>query len=453
MPRVNLLGGAYQAPSLIAGAQRSINLYPERNPPDAQAPAEFTHYPRPGLTLLQVAPAPAAGRCLYRATNGDLYAVIAQTIYYIDPDWTMHALGTLLSPASTPVYMADNGTTILVVDGSVQGYQIDMPTRVVTNVSDPNFIGADRVDYIDSFLVLNQPKTPNWYSTLSNKVAFNALDFGSKTAWPDNILTLLAVHRQVWLLGPQKGEVWYNAGASPFAFNAVPENMIEQGLAAKYSPAKIDINLYWLTQSPEGDRMAVRGNQDLAAERISTHAIEKEWKTYARVDDAVGATYLMEGHAFYKLHFPTADVTWVWDENTKLWHQRAYKDTNGVLHRERDSFNAFAYGVNLGLDWSNGSLYALDIGQHVDQITPGQLAPGNTPLVAPIECIRGVPHLVGDKFERVTYNSLIADMEVGTAPGTAGNRDHGIAVVERILLRFRAPYRDRAAIGVAALLQ
>lgn len=48
--RVPLLGGAYQAKSIIANAQRCVNLYPEVNPNQGSSPT--THYPTPGLVKI-----------------------------------------------------------------------------------------------------------------------------------------------------------------------------------------------------------------------------------------------------------------------------------------------------------------------------------------------------------------------------------------------------------------
>ena len=47
MSKVPLVGGAYQARSIIANAQRCVNLYPEENQSDAPFPT--THYQTPGL--------------------------------------------------------------------------------------------------------------------------------------------------------------------------------------------------------------------------------------------------------------------------------------------------------------------------------------------------------------------------------------------------------------------
>jgi hypothetical protein len=417
---IPLTSGAYSAEGYIAAAQKCVNLYPEINPSDTKPAQPVTHYPRPGLTLLNPCPAPAPGRCLYRSTRGvfdpagDLFAVVGQNVFVIDPDFNFHLLGALSNPGGVPVSMADNGTAIILVDGSSLANQILIPLTAAgytpaafTQLGDPNFLGSSRADFIDSFIVLNNPGTNQWYCTLSGQIVFNALFIGVKTAWPDNILCVVAIEREVWVFGSQKSEVWYNAGTVPFPFQILPGNIIEQGCAAKFSPAKMDTNVYWLSESPEGDRMVMRGNNQNVAQRISTHAIENEFKQYPRVDDAIGSTYQSNGHSFYKLHFPTADKTWGYDQATEQWHEDNWIDINGVLHRARNTFMAFAYGKNIALDWANGNLYAVDPSVKTDN---GQ----------PIAWIRSFPHFMNE-MKRISNSAFIADVQTGTDPGTGEN--------------------------------
>jgi hypothetical protein len=61
--------------------------------------------------------------------------------------------------------------------------------------------------------------------------------------------------------------------------------------------------------------------------RISTHAIEFAIQGYTTVDDAVAWVYQDQGHYFYVLNFQTANVTWVFDATTRLWHQRGQWDS------------------------------------------------------------------------------------------------------------------------------
>ena len=405
--RIPLTSGAYSAASLIANAQRSLNLYPEANPQETSPPVPVTHYPRPGLTPLSTPPAQGRGRCLYTATNGDLYAVVDQQVFYIDPDFIWHSLGFLLTPDTNPVIISDNGTNALVVDGDVSGNNIDLTARTMTIMGDPNFVGGTRVDFIDSFLVLNKPGTKEWYSSLANQIVFSGLSVGVKTAWPDPIQTVITVERAVWILGKYKSELWFNAGSVSFPFQIQPGLIIEHGCAAPYSAAKQDVNCYWLSQSPEGARMVMKGTQNLA-QRISLHSIEAEFLTYKRVDDAIGSCFQMNGHAFYCIDFPTADKTWVFDEATKQWHEWDHTDVNGISHRSLVPFKAYAYGRNLGLDWQTGALYQLDPNNFTDNAMP-------------INYLRSLPHVEDDNSNRLTIWKFISDTEVGTPPGTTIN--------------------------------
>lgn len=164
--RLQLLGGSYNARSIIADAQKCINLYPEKNPEDAEVP--YTNYPTPGLERQLVPVTSGPGRGLYTATNGRLYAVIEQKVIYIDSNFVQTVLGTLSGSLTTPVGMVDNGNVLVIVDGSTNGYAVDLVTNAFGVINDPSFLGATNVDYVDTFMVFNVPGTKNFYSTLSN---------------------------------------------------------------------------------------------------------------------------------------------------------------------------------------------------------------------------------------------------------------------------------------------
>ena len=418
MVAIPLTSGAYTAQSRTSNSQRCVNLYPEFNPPSTNPVFPVTHYPRPGLKSLSTPPVAGHGRCLYGATNGDLYAVVDQAVYYIDPDFKFHLIGNLLTDAVTPASMADNGKQAIIVDGSNFGYQVMLAGRTFTQIDDPNFLGSVRADFLDSFIILNKPNSNIWYCTTSAVITpFNALYFGIKTAWPDNVLCVVAIEGEVYVFGPKKSEVWYNAGAYPFPFQLFPGNIIEHGCAAAYSPAKIDVNVFWLSQSPEGDRMVMQGNAQNVAQRVSNHAIEAEWRTYPRIDDAIGCAYQLSGHFFYMIHFPTADKTWVFDATlaTQLgtsdaaWHEDNWVDTNGILHRARNAFCAFAYGKNLSLDWATGALYQIDPQTTIDNVNGVQV---------PIPLIRSFPHQANE-LKWVSFSSFTADVATGESVNTA----------------------------------
>jgi hypothetical protein len=207
------------------------------------------------------------------------------------------------------------------------------------------------------------------------------------------------MHRELWLFGELTTEVWYNTGASDFTFGRMPGVFIEHGCAAKHSVAKIDLALFWLGQDLQGKGIVFAG-KNYSAERISTHALEQELRTYSRIDDAIGFSYMQEGHAFYVLTFPTANKTWCFDVATGQWAERGYLEADGTISRHRMNCHAVSGGANLVGDWKTGLLYELDPNAYTDN--------GN-----PILRLRSFPHIGGSDGNRVMFRQFIADMEVG----------------------------------------
>ena len=404
--RVPLQGGAYESRSIIASSQRCVNLYPEANPSDSPCP--YTYYPTAGTTLLTPSPVIAPMRCLYTAGNGDLYCVVGNNVYYINASWQYTLLGQIVT-FSNPCSMADNGIVLVLVDGSPNGYCIDLTTsaRTFGTLTSQYFYGADKVDYLDTFFIFNRPNTQQWYTSLS-EVNFTMLTTGdqafdgtyivAKSGYADLLTSLVIIHREIVLLGKYTTEIWYNSGAADFPFQIQSGVFIQHGCVAKYSISSQALNVFFLSEDKQG-HLIVMVIAAYQAQKISTYAIEQEFSTYSTYADAIGFTYQEQGHTFYVLNFPTQDKTWVYDIELKLWHERAWLDADGNLHKIRPNCVANAYGEIVCGDWENGNLYSMDVNNYTDN--------GN-----PIPRIRSFPHQMNDD-KRVVYNQFIADMECG----------------------------------------
>lgn len=396
--KVLLIGGAYQSRSVIASAQRCVNLYPEQNPEGAAFPT--THYPTPGSTVLLTAPE-RGWRCLYTASDNRLFGVVGKSVYLIKDDYSLQLLGAVNSH-TTPCYMVDNGNQILLVDGTADGFQITLSSLEYKPVTNEAFYGSTRIAEVDGYIILNRPGTKQWYISLFSDLDFDALDFASKIGSADLLVAPGVTRRNVFLFGEQTTEVWTNTGGAAFTFSRIPGAFIQFGCKAPHSICEADGSLYWVSQSPQGECMVLRTeNYDRA--RISTHAIESELQQYERVDDAIGYVHQMDGHYWYVLTFPTANKTWVFDLATQQWHERAYLAENGDLGRHRGNCFAFWNGKHVVGDFEDGRLYELDLDVYTDA--------GNE-----IQRIRSFPHLVDDG-NRVAYRSFQADMEAGNPSG------------------------------------
>lgn len=401
---VPLTSGAYQSRSIISNAQVCKNLYPESNPKETNPPVPVTHYPRPGKRSLAIPPIQGMGRGTYRATNGDLYVVVDDVLYFVSDTFVFTAIGNV-GHGTSVISMADNGEDvgdqIVVVDGSANGWIITMSTKAFAPIVDGTgtFVGANRVDYLQGYFLFNAPGTPYWYISLPNSVTFNALDVASKASYADNIKTLGVRQREVWLIGDLTTEPWYLSGAADFPFEAIASTFVSYGCIATYSMMSIDVSLFWLSQDLKGQGIVVKSD-GYNAKRISTHAIEQEFQSYADLSDAVAGSFQIFGHTFYVLSFPTADKTWAYDLATEQWAQWTWVDDEGDEHRDRCPFYAHAYDLVIGQDWETGILYEID---------PDTYQDGNFPIF----CRRGFPHILNE-MNRITHRSLTADIQCGT---------------------------------------
>lgn len=401
MARIPLIGGAYTARSPIASAQRSVNLYIEKNPEGVDSPV--THYLTPGLRFLGQGSG-NGWRCLYTATNGVLYGIIENNVVVINSAWSATLLGTITTTTG-PASMIDNGTTVTVVDNTPTGYQIILSSNAFSTITDVDFLGGIRVDFIDGFFILPQPNSRNFYSSGFYATTYNPLDFAAKAGFGDKLQTLIVASREIWLLGTLRSEVWYNAGTAGFPFASAPGVYIDLGCVAPRSVASYNKFVFWLAQDKDGKSQVVTG-AEYQVQRISNHALEYAIGNYSVIDDAIGMTYQQEGHIFYVLTFPTADKTWSYDMRTGQWHERCWIDESGVEHRHRANCVTFAYGTTVVGDWQNGNLYSWDLNYYADDYDGADSA-------WPIVRRRGFPTFTPEG-RRADYSRFQAEMQCGT---------------------------------------
>jgi hypothetical protein len=347
-----ILGSSYVARSVNAADSRMVNLFPEVVPDGGKEPAFLQRCP--GLRLVAtVGDGPIRGMWKF----GDfLYVASGGKLYRADGNFAVTELG--LINGSGPVSMSDNGTQLFVACNP-DAFIYNASTGVFSQITDVDFPGAVTVGYLDGYFVFNEPDSQRfWVTSLNDGTQIDPLDFASAEGNPDNIVSLMVDHREVWLFGNNTIEVWYNAGAADFPLERIQGAFMETGCLAPYSVAKLDNSVFWLGSDARGNGIVYRNN-GYNAQRVSTHAVEWQIQQYNVLNDAIGYSYQQDGHSFYVLTFPTANATWVFDVSTGAWHERAAWD--GVEYRRhRSNCQANYAGQVLVGDWQNGGVYAFD---------------------------------------------------------------------------------------------
>lgn len=322
-----ILGSTYVARSVNAADARMVNLFPEIVPEAGKEPAFLNR--APGLRLIQtVGAGPVRGMWQF---GGYGYIVSENVLYRMDKNYDVTVLGYVTGTG--PVSMSDNGTQLFVACNP-DGFIYNALTNQFAQITDVDFPGAVTVGFIDGYFVFNQPNSQKlWVTSLYDGASIDPLDFASAEGSPDDLVSIIVDHREIWVFGTNSVEVWYDAGLSDFPLARIQGAFNEIGCAAPYSVAKLDNTIFWLGADARGVGIVYKA-RGYTGERVSTHAVEWHIQQYTNIQDAIGYTYQQDGHYFYVLIFPTANTTWVYDASTESWHERAgWNGDQFVRHR------------------------------------------------------------------------------------------------------------------------
>ena len=291
---------------------------------------------------------------------------------------------------STGNYVINNSQTI----SSETMYALNFSEMPST---DGAFAGGSSVDIVDNYFVYNRPHTQQWAaSDLLSPITYG-LSFASKFTGPDDLVSLIVDHGQVYLLGEKTSEVWADTGTFPFAFQRIPGASSQHGIAAQFSMARFGNSFAYVSRNDRGQAVIVQMN-GYFPQRISTHAVENTLVNHD-ISDAVAYTYQLEGHECYVVSFPSLELTWVYDAATQLWHKWLWCDNQNNFKRHRSNCSAFFQNQVLVGDWENGQIYRLDPENYTDN---GQN----------IRRVRRCPHIVTD-FQRQYFEELQIQFQPG----------------------------------------
>lgn len=288
--------------------------------------------------------------------------------------YTLTAVGTLLT-STGPVRMRDNGLggVVCLVDGSQNGYyyvygSAGSAVGVVgtfTRIVDPNFLGSTMIACIDGWWIFNQPGTQKFYTNSAPySTAYNASYYAYKDAFSDSLVGVMESKEELWLIGSQTTEIWYDAGGQYFPFQRLVGTLLQVGCSAAQTIARYSIGgndgLIWLGQSDRGTNVVIR-TVGFSYEVVSTPAVSDAITQMSTISDAFAYTYQADGHEFYVLTFPTADQTWVYDGTLPpelAWHQRlSYDPYAQQFHRHRSNSYMLFNNLNIVGDYQNGTIY------------------------------------------------------------------------------------------------
>lgn len=358
--RIPFIGKQDKARSINVDNQQLQNWYLEV---DQDGYGNIVAYPTPGLTLYATTGiGPIRGSINY---NNLLYVVSGNTLYEVTTDKVVTSRGTLNTDSgqvSLAHNGANNGQQLIIVDGT-NGYIFDSGAVSFAVIADADFPDtATHVVFKDGYFIVNDPTNSGrfYISSSYDGTAWATLDFATAERNPDELQAIMAVENEVWFIGVETAEVWWNSGQAAFPYEPVQSGFSNMGTVAKYSPAEALGSVFWLSQNKEGRGQVVR-TEGLRTIPVSSKSIEESIDQMSTVSDAIGYTYQGKGHTFYVLIFPTENKTFVYDMTSNLWH--TWSSSGG---RHRSNTHTFFNGKHVVGDYENGRLYLLDYNTYTD---------------------------------------------------------------------------------------
>jgi hypothetical protein len=410
MEYVGFVGPSYTSQSATADQEDLINWYLERmESPGAVSKSAL--YPTPGVTELS-AHTSGPGRANY-FMDGRQFSVIGTTLIETDEaGTTLTNRGTVAldSNPATITGNGDGGGQLFITSGG-NGYNYNLSTDTLTQIAALNGI-ATMGDLLDGYFLALDASTSKVYASelLDGTTWTTGSSFAQRSGAPDPWRAIKVVGQTIWKFGEHTSETWYDSASTPYPFSRTSYGTIPYGIVAPFSAAVADGQIIWLGASKHGEAMVLRASGALA-EPISTFALHRTFANYGTISDAQADVITYQGHTFYRLHFPSADITWAYDLQSGHWFKWVTwisEDNEFVACRAR--WAVMAFGEHRTLDSSTGSVYRLaeDLTTDVDD--------------RPIRRVRRAPALVSEN-QRIYFPGfeVLLESGLGTATGQGAN--------------------------------
>lgn len=406
-PYPNFIAGSSPSQSVIATSERTVNFFIEKTG------GKTVMYPIPGQTPWITAASSGgilvdvggrggavAGSRAFVAEGGGIYEIFA--------DATTVKRGNVAMDSNVAqfAYLGPTANQLGIASGG-NAYILNLTTNVITQVLTGE---CHQIGMLDEYLLaLNQTTGRLRLSNLNDGTTWDPTQFALRSTQPDPWVAMVVNAPDIWLLGALTGDVWYDAGTSPFPLAARSGLNIPFGIIAPFSLVVISGKLFWLSGNREGSGLVI-ATDGYGPKPISSVELDSAIATYARtgtITDAEAFAFQMVGHTFYVLRFPTANATWLYDLTTGIWTELGtWNSVRGDYDVWHPRFHLAAFGKHITGESGTGQLSLLDV-------TTATESDGSV-----IRRLRRGPILIND-MKRMPINrfQLVLEPGLGTQAG------------------------------------
>lgn len=407
-----IANGFYQSDSLPISAQECVNWYP--NIVQGVGLNQETLFGTPGKYEATTTGTLKQANRGSHVMNGILYVVNGIGLWRVNrvavvdmPDtFTTTHLGDV--GGTGRVSMADNGTQLMTLIPGGSGWIFTEDPDTFTQITDLDFTAngnPQQVRFIDGYFALTTDSKKFIVSSLNDGLAYNALDFGTAEADPDEITGLEVFKNQLFIGGSETMETFQNIGGTGFPFQRTGL-FLSKGISAPFSIIKTSDAFMWIGAG-ENEGPAIWAFQSNDVVKVSTTAIDNILQSITDTEMAqvFSWSYAEKGAYFVGFRLPT--TTLVIDTITGRWHERKSQitDVQNVTTTQPDRMNsvAAAYGQIFVGDSVDGRIGVLDIDTYTEY---------GKNIIRPV---------VGQPFQNNMNSFTVPSMELTMEAGVGNN--------------------------------
>lgn len=404
----NALGRSYTAQAPITDQEITVNWFIETSESKG-ATSDVTMLPTPGVQSF-VMVSKVGWRGMFEM-NGRCFGVCQDGLYeitYPAEIGTATLLGTVALDTN-PVTFATNGSggDQLFVTSGGNGYNLDLSSGTLTQITALNGKATQGAYLQGYFLAFDANTSTVYYSDLLDGLTWDPTNYFQRTSQPDDWKAMcVTTWGYICLPGQYSGEMWYPNGGFPLPFAQDPAGNFNKGIAATFSITNAGGSVVWLSVNNDGDYEVVAAS-GLQPSRISDFALEYRLSQIVKessITDGIGESMRMDGHTFYRMTLPQADVTKQYDFTNGIWTDvGTWISEESEFSYFRPVFYAFAFDKHLIGDRESGVLYEMDSDYQTDVEN------------RPIRRVRRTPSVVSEQ-DYVFHRKLSILMKTGDSP-------------------------------------
>ena len=235
----------------------------------------------------------------------------------------LEGLGTI--PGEGRVSMANNNTQLCILvpggDGYIYNEDAETPFQQIIDADFKANGNPRHVVFIDRYFLFTTDTNKLIISALNDGLSYNALDFGSAEADPDEIIAPVVLDNELYIGGRETFEPFRNIGGSGFPFARIAGGVESIGVTAPFSLIKASKSFFFIGGGVN-DEPSIYKFDGTSMSLLSNDGIDEllQELTEVQLENVFAWTYSQGGARFIGWTLPTTTI--VYDIVSSKWHER-----------------------------------------------------------------------------------------------------------------------------------